>query len=184
MQSKKAFTLIELLISVVILSVMMIFLYQSYASLNLSNRFYEKELNKLVSKQEKKKVIFLDFSLSLYKSVKVLNQEKTEDVVLFQSTNSLHDKYNPYIAYLVNDHKLYRLESLKEFTRYPLPPDSEFTVDYFGEVNSFRVYKAVDSNRTFDNNASISVADELFLVHVDFKEEDDILLKIRALNEK
>ena len=41
---RKAFTLIELMISVSILSIMMIFLYKSYASVNMSNKFYEKEV--------------------------------------------------------------------------------------------------------------------------------------------
>ena len=195
---RKAFTLIELLISVSILSIMMIFLYKSYASLNMSNNFYKKELESIKSEQIKKRVFFLDFSLSLYKKNNILNQDIDEDVVFLQTSNSLHKRFNPYVAYIVKDSNLYRLESLKEFKVYPLDIDSEFEIDYIGEVDSFRVYKstgkfevvinndtnATDSNTTENNTTIEQGPSELFLVHVDFKEDEDILLKIKGLNEQ
>jgi len=165
------FTLIELMISISILSIMMIFLYQSYASLNASNKNLKNEIISITSVQKLKKVIYLDFSVALHKSVKIENREKTEDAVFFQSSNSIHKRYNPYIAYIVKEDKLYRLESLKEFKGYQLAMDSEFDVDYLGEVESFRIYKSSNDKK------------EIYLVHVDFKNFEDILLKIRVLNE-
>ena len=169
---RKAFTLIEMLVSVTILSIMMIFLYESYASLNKSNQIYKNEVNSIKSEQIKKRVIYLDFSLALHKKTNILNQGTKEDIVFTQSSNSIHKRYNPYIAYIVKDFKLYRLESLKEFKEYPLSLDVEADVDYLGEVNSFRVYRSKEKDK------------EIYLVHVDFKESDDILLKIKVLNEK
>ena len=166
---KKAFTLIEMLISITILSIMMIFLYKSYASLNISNSFYKKELSSIENSQLKKKVIFLDFSLALQGKTKILNQGTKEDVVFMQSSNSIHKRFNPYIAYIVKDSKLYRLESLYEFKEYPLSFDNEFIADYLGEVNSFRVYKSKDSKK------------EAYLIHVDFKVDEEILLKVKVL---
>jgi len=171
-----AFTLIELMVAISILSIMMVFLYKSYASLNKSNETYKYESEKIKKQQNRKKVIYLDFSLALFKSTKIINQDKKEDVVFLQSANSLHKNYNPYIAYIVKDEKLYRLESLKMFKEYPLSIDSEFIADELGEVNSFRIYKS-----------SVKVGNtipELYLVHIDFKKENDILLKIKVLNEK
>jgi len=49
-------------------------------------------------------------------------------------------------------------------------------VDVIGELNSFRVYKS-------DKKIGDTVP-ELFLVHVDFKDKKDILLKIKVLNSK
>ncbi|MCX6076233.1 MAG: type II secretion system protein [Campylobacterales bacterium] len=172
---KRGFTLIELLISITILSIMMLYLYKSYASLNYSNNFYKKEVKDIKEEESLKKVIFLDFSLALSKSTTILNQDKKEDVILMQSSNSLHNMYNPYVAYLVKDKKLYRLESLRPLF-YPLNVDSEFSVDIIGEVNSFRVYK---SDRKIGDTVP-----ELFLLYVDFKEKKDILLKIKVLNSK
>ncbi len=168
---RRGFTLIEVMISISILSIMMIFLYQSYASLNRSNAFYKKEVIKIVDRDIVKKIVYFDLTLALHDSVKILNQEKDEDVIFFQSSNSLHKNYNPYIAYIKKDSKLYRLESLKEFKEYPLGVDSEYSVDYLGDINSFRVYKS---------NKKIPA---LYLTHIDFKEGNDILLKIKMLNE-
>ncbi|MFA6136550.1 MAG: prepilin-type N-terminal cleavage/methylation domain-containing protein [Sulfurimonas sp.] len=172
---RKGFTLIELLISITILSIMMLFLYKSYASLNHSNSFYKKEVKDIKEEESLKKVIFLDFSLALSQSTTILNQDKKEDIILMQSSHSLHNMHNPYVAYIIKNHKLYRLESLRPLL-YPLSVDSEFSVDSIGEVNSFRVYKS-------DKKIGDTVP-ELFLVHADFKEKKDILLKIKVLNSK
>ncbi len=165
---KKGFTLIELLIAVTLLSVMMLFLYQSYASLNDSNSFYQKEVTHLEQEHLIKKIIFLDFSLAVNPSIAILNQDKNEDAVLMQSAHSLHKMYNPYITYIIKNAKLYRLESLKRLT-YPLRRDSEFSVDYIGEVDGFRTYT---SSREMENT---------LLVHVNFKNANDVLLKIKSL---
>jgi len=170
--ARNGFTLIELMISISILSIMMIFLYQSYSSINSSNKNLKHEIRDITATQKLKKVIFLDFSLALHKSVKILNQDTKEDIVFFQSSNSIHKRYEPYIAYIVKESKLYRLESLKEFQEYPLVIDSEFDVDYLGEADSFRVYKSTNDIK------------ELYLIHVEFKNFEDILLKVKVLNEK
>ncbi|QOY53906.1 prepilin-type N-terminal cleavage/methylation domain-containing protein [Candidatus Sulfurimonas marisnigri] len=168
---RKAFTLIEMLISVTILSIMMVFLYKSYASLNSSNYFLKKELNIIKSQQLKKRVVFLDFSLALDKKVNIINQDSHVDVVFMQSSNSLHRKYNPYVAYIVKESKLYRLESLQEFKEYPLNQDSVFSIDSLGEVDSFRVYKSNDNLK------------EAYLIHAEFKQGEEILLKVKVLED-
>lgn len=161
---KSAFTLIEMLISVSILSIMMIFLYKSYASLNKSNEFMKKHLSSLKIQQLKKQIIFLDFSSSL--ETNIINKDSKADLVFTQTSNSLHRKYNPYVAYIVKESKLYRLESLTAFTEATLNLNNEFSVDNLGEINSFRLYRSKDQKN------------KSYLVHIDFKYEDDILMKI------
>lgn len=172
---RKAFTLIEMMISVVILSIMMLFLYQSYSSLNQSNLFYEVKTDAIKDEQEKKRIVYMDFALSQVGSVKVLNQDKKIDVLFLQSSHSLHRKYNPYIAYIAKDEKLYRLESLEKFTEYPLSLDHQFIVEYLGEIENFRVYK---TNKVEDKKAQ-----NIYLVHINFTKESDILLKVKSLND-
>jgi len=175
------FTLIELMVSISILSIMMIFLYQSYASLNSSNAFYKKEVSTILHKDKLKEIVFLDFSLALYnesKTLTILPQEKEEDIVFFQSANSIHKNYNPYIAYIKKDTKLYRLESLEKFQEYPLSIENKFSVDYFGEVDGFRVYKSEKKETNTTNQTKNS-----YLIHIDFTDKDDILLKVKVLNE-
>ena len=86
-----------------------------------------------------------------------------------QTSNSVHRRYNPYVAYIINHSKLYRLESLKPLS-YPLDVSSEFDVDEFGEVTRFRVFESKDK-------AS-------YIVDVLFKNKEKILLKVKVLNEK
>ncbi len=168
---RKAFTLIELMISIVILSTMMVFLYKTYASLNRSNEVIKTELHNIKDIQQLKKVLYLDFSLALPKTMIIQNRETVEDAVFFQSSNSIHKRYNPYITYIVKENKLYRLESLTKFESYELPVNAEFDVDYLGEVDKFRVYK------------SSATDTEIYLLNIGFKEFGDVLLKVRVLNE-
>jgi len=173
---RKGFTLIELMVSISILSVMVVFLYQSYASLNRSNKFYANELTKISAQQLRKRVLFLDYSLAHAKSLKIKNLGSEEDIVFMQTSHSLHKIYNPYVAYVIKEKKLYRLESLKEFKEYPFGVNDEFVVDCLGDVNSFRVYKSEARLK--------SQSTEIYLVHVDLQKEENILLKVKLLNEE
>ena len=167
---KSAFTLIELIISIVILSILMLFLYKSYATLNKSNSFLAKEVQKISSLELLKKTIYLDFAAALKESVVILPQDQREDVVFLQTSNSIHQRINPYVAYIVKDKILYRLESLKPFKEYPLVADSEFVSDKLGEVKSFRVYSSNEQ------------AKKSYLMSIFFAEKEEILLKLSILN--
>ena len=166
---KKAFTLIELLISIIILSIIMLFLYKSYASVNRTNVFHQEKAKEILGLELKKKIMFLDFALG--SDIKVLNQEKNEDIVFLQTTNSIHNRFNPYVAYVIAESKLYRLESLTIFREYPLSSEVEFSFECFGDVDGFRAYKSQDDEQNS------------YLLHVDFKNEKDILIKTKVLNE-
>jgi len=170
---RAAFTLIEMLIAISIFSIMMLYLYNTYASLNISNENLKTEVQKIQKIQRIKKVVFLDFTLALFDPrgvIRISNRDKQEDFVFFQSSHSLHRRINPYITYIVKNEKLYRLESLKKLDSYEMPSDAAFDVDELGEVKSFRVYKTTKKTQSY-------------LVAIDFKSMDDILLKVNPLNE-
>ena len=173
MKLKRAgFTLIELMISITILSIIMLFLYKSYATLNISNQNLKFESQSVESIQKIKKVIYLDYSLALVNSVIITNRDKNEDFVYMQSSHSIHRRFNPYITYMIKENKLYRLESLKALKEYQLSSESEFDIDFIADVKSFRVYKSSNTKKN------------VYLVHIDLKSGDTILLKINSLNEK
>jgi len=167
---RKAFTLIELLISIVILTILMLFLYKSYAALNRSNNILSKEIKKLQTTQLMKRTLYMDFTLALQNSVVILNQDRKIDVVYLQSSHSLHKRINPYVAYIVKDKKLYRLESLKPYKEYPMASDVEFVSDYLAEIKSFRVYAAQGERKN------------LYLLHIEFKDREELILKVKVLN--
>ncbi|WP_418640360.1 PulJ/GspJ family protein [Sulfurimonas sp. ST-27] len=165
---KKAFTLIEMMISITILSIMMVYLYRVNASVNKSNTFYEKQVNGFNSLSLKKRVLFLDLSLMLYQQNSIVHNDKNEDVLFLQTTHSLHRRVNPYVTYIVKNKKLYRLESLQKPV-YPLSEADKFNADCLGSVDVFRVYKQKDK--------------AVFLVNLKFEDSDRILMKARVLNE-
>ena len=164
---RAAFTLIELLISIIILTILMLFLYKSYANLNKSNSLLNEEVQKISKIEKIKKTIVMDFTSAL--SVNILNQDTKTDIVFLQSTHSLHLRINPYIGYIVKDKILYRIESFKPLTEFPLVADSEFIAEDLGKVEIFRIYKATDTKTN------------LYLVHLLFEDKKEILLKLNPL---
>jgi len=168
--TKKAFTLIELIISIVILSIMMVFLFESYSQLNRSNEIFVDESENISRVELLKKTLYLDLTTALKKSVLIINQDKQTDILFLQTSNSIHKRINPYVAYIFKDKKLYRLESLKKMSEYPLVSDSEFVADELGNVKIFRIYKSNNSKQ------------ELYLLHIQFENEEEILLKVKVLN--
>ena len=168
---KKAFTLIELLISIAILSILMLFLYKSYWGLNQYNTIFAHHVDKKERLELIKKTLYLDFITAQNKSITILHQNKKVDIAFLQSNNSLHQRVVPYIAYIVREHQLYRLESLKPFHDFPLNSEDQFVADYLGKITIFRVYQSKSKEK------------HSVLVHILFQNKDEILLKIPLLNE-
>jgi len=143
-KQSSAFTLIELMISVSILALIMVFMYKSVEQLQSSNRFYAKKITLIDKKEKIKKLFFLDFTLIVANKYRTELVEKNEERVFFQTQNSIHHRYNPYIAYLVTEKHLYRVESSSPLI-YPLSNGLDIDVDDLGKVDGFRVY----NNRKF-----------------------------------
>jgi len=171
---KDGFTLVEMMVAIGIFALIAIFLYQSYASFNLSNKQL-KSLNTKLSRYEKiKKTLYLDFALALEKKITVLNQERDEDVVLFQTSHSIHRRFNPYVAYLIKQGHLFRLESLRKLS-YPFDTTMQSVdIDDFGKANRFRVFLAY----TKESNTTKS----LYLIDARFSNKKNILYKVIGLN--
>ena len=165
---RRGFTLIEMMVSIVILTILMLFLYKSYGELNRFNTLLESESSKIERLERIKKTLFLDITLA--QSVTIYNNDTKEDVLFLQTKHSLYGRVNPYVGYLVREGALYRIESLKELKEYPLDAESEFVAERVTEVKSFRIYPS-----KVDGSA-------LYLVHIELKEGEEILLKVKALN--
>ncbi|PNV82882.1 MAG: hypothetical protein C0627_08105 [Sulfurimonas sp.] len=170
---RNAFTLIEIIIAITILSIMMLYLYKSYASLNISNEFYQKEAAKIKETKLKQKILFLDFSLLLFGEHEITKSDKKEDTVFLQTSNSIHGRINPYVGYIVKDSRLYRIESYKKMTAENFSSERVVDIDDFGEVQKFRVYE-----NSSDNQEKL-----YFLIDAAFKISSNFLLKVRSLNE-
>ena len=161
---RQAFTLIEMMIAITLFSVVMIFLYQSMATLDKSNRFYSDKLQEISTEQALFKTIYLDLSLSVANNGVVNNIDKNVDMVFLQTTHVVHTHVMPYIVYFVKEKHLYRVESATKLS-YPFESNINVLIDDFGEVQKFRLYK----NSTH------------FLLHLNIDGNDN-LIKIRHLN--
>lgn len=138
---RRAFTLIEMMISVAIFSIIMLFLYKSHADMNIQNRIYTKELAKINLYQKLKKSLFLDITLAKASSVVIIHQDRDYDILFLQTKHSLYERFDPYVGYIVKDKRLYRVESLAKLQYFPLDSLIPFEGEYIGEITLFRIYK-------------------------------------------
>lgn len=161
------FTLIEMMIAISILAMISVFLYKSLAQLNHSNKFYGQKLQSITDGQKMLNLFYLDLSLVAHNAMKIDNQDREFDHLYFKSSNSIHNRIEPYIAYVVQEKRLYRIESSIEL-KYPILSDSEMVVDDLGLVENFRLY----STKTH------------FLLHLKQPAKEEILIKVRKLNER
>lgn len=162
---RAAFTLIEMMIAITLFSVVMIFLYQSMATLDKSNRFYGNRLDDIKTQQSLLKTLYLDLSLAVANSAEINSVDKNEDMVFMQTSHVIHTHVMPYVIYFVKNKHLYRVESADKLA-YPFESNINALIDDFGEVKKFRLYK----NSTH------------FLLHLNIDGKEDTLLKIRYLN--
>lgn len=161
---RHAFTLIEMMIAITLFSVVMIFLYQSMATLDKSNQFYSDKLHSISTEQSLFKTLYLDLSLSEPNSGEINNINRDEDMLFLQTSHVVHTHVMPYIVYFVKDKHLYRVESATKLS-YPFESNINALIDDFGEVKKFRLYK----NSTH------------FLLHLNINGKENNLLKIRHL---
>ena len=171
---KSGFTLIEMMIAIAIFAIISLFLYQTYNSFHRSGKQLQHQSDMIVRFEKIKKVLYLDFALSLDKNATIINQERDEDTVILHTSNSLHKRINPYVAYVLKQQHLYRLEGLKKFI-YPFDADTAADVEDFGEVTRFRVFSALKK----DNNNTQA----LYLLDARFKNMGNVLYKVHVLNQ-
>jgi len=166
---KNAFTLIELMISIVILSVLMLFLYKSYSDLNRANKTYNKAIDELNNISLVKQTLYLDMLLSTHRSIVVTHKSVKYDIVTFSTEHSLHKLIKPYVAYIVKDAHLYRVESNKEINASIISREQQIIVDKIGGIKKFKIYTSKN-------------ADNIFLVEAVFKKMPPIVFKAKAMN--
>lgn len=170
---RAGFTLIEMMVAIAIFALIVIFLYKSYNTLRVSNQKYTKISQEMERLWHIKKMLYLDFALVI-DNVRILHQQRNEDVVLLQTSNSIHNRINPYVAYVVKEGTLYRIESLQKLT-YPFGADTTGDVDAITPIKRFRVYKALKK----EYGAVVTY----YLLDIVRENGEKILYKIRRLNQ-
>lgn len=114
---KKAFSLVEVIVSITIFSIVIIFLYQTLDMTKTSNNFYEKNLNKIIDKNTLKEIVFEDLLSVTDTNSTIISVDKNKNSILqLQTINTFHNPLFNNITYLLSkDDKLLRIESLDPF---------------------------------------------------------------------
>jgi prepilin-type N-terminal cleavage/methylation domain-containing protein len=108
---KRAFTLVELMISVLLLSLIVTFLYQSVAQLQTSNTQFLRKTDELQVRESLLEILYNDFINA--SSIKWLVKENAYDVIVVETSNSFHNMSQPFVMYKVykEGSELKRIES-------------------------------------------------------------------------
>ena len=131
---KKSFTLIELLLSIFLLSILFLAMSDIIKNLKLSTSFIQKKYQK--DKNYLLKVLYNDLINS--SSIKIIKSNLNYDRLILTTKNSLYKLIDPKVIWYVSKNKnsLIRIEGYKQF-----PFNSEF-IDKFNEnVKILKFYK-------------------------------------------
>jgi len=145
MTNKKAFTLIEVLISITIFSIIAFFLNHALDITQKSNKFYHDKLLIQEDTNYLKKMLFLDITNRL--SNVTLDKDSDENMILTLETSHIY--HNPFftnITYLLTKEKnLVRIESKKKFNKKNL--DDKFFDNAYVDVIDTNVTRFIGTNK-------------------------------------
>ena len=115
---KKSFTLLELLISISIFSITIVFLYKTLDQTKYSNILFSKKQETLKQSNHLHNILLEDVTES--NSTPTVTPDKNKNsIVKINTSNTYHDAFFNNVTYLVgNTKKLLRIESEKVFTEF------------------------------------------------------------------
>jgi len=143
---KKAFTLIEVMISVVIFSILILFMSKVVDSLNSSIQSLKTKQLSNIKQKQLTKALYADILEA--KTIKIYNKNKNYSVLYIQTANSLYNIAMPYVVWYVSkkDKALMRLESA---TNIELPVNDGYLDIFQKGVKIFKIYNNKDKYFVF-----------------------------------
>lgn len=115
---KKSFTLLELLISISIFSIIIVFLYKTLDQTKYSNILFSKKQETLKQSNHLHNILLEDVTES-NSTPTVIPDKNKNSIVKINTSNTYHDVFFNNVTYLVgNTKKLLRIESEKVFTEF------------------------------------------------------------------
>ncbi len=158
---RHAFTLMELMISIVLIVLISLFLFGAIASSKLSNDTLMKHTAKEQLRSDLFELFYRDIMEAL--SIKIIEtKEQKYRVLQMQTGNSLYEIASPYVTYFVHSQTkmLTRLESAREIT-LPVAYEMENFVmadTLLSDVNAFSVYAGVKTGAIEHNSSSTAAS--------------------------
>lgn len=114
---KKAFTLLEVVISITIFMIILVFLYKTIDNTKLSNNKFEQHIDKKLESNNLYKILTEDIAES--RGIIELSQDRDKNsMLIFKSNNTFYDSFFTNITYMISSsNKLVRIESLEKFQK-------------------------------------------------------------------
>ncbi len=114
---KKAFTLLEVVISITIFMIILIFIYKVLDDTKVSNKKFEEYVYKSENKNDFYKIFAEDIAES-YGIISLSEDRDKNAIVIFKSNNSYYNPFYSNITYIISSsNKLLRIESKDEFQK-------------------------------------------------------------------
>ncbi len=157
---KRAFTLVELLISVFLLGLIVNFLYSAISNLQKTNNLFNQKSNELQNDQKLLDLLYDDIFLAEKLNIAGV---KNSNLNLLTS-NSIFDIQQPYVTWLISKEKqtLLRFESTKSFSTMNADNTNLFHISKAGEgCERFKIYQSKDKNN--------------ILIHIKFKDKEPLV---------
>ncbi len=142
LDKKNAFTLIEVLISITLLSLVLMALYRSADILRASNRNLFHYLENTSDSLKGAKVLYMDLIKS-DGNISIINRDRKFDrLIIYNSKNSLYGLYSSKIEWLVYKDKNQLLRVEGNGYELPLKSEQSIAVDRIAtNMELFKIYK-------------------------------------------
>jgi len=114
---KKAFTLLEVVISITIFMIILLFMYKVLDDTRLTNSKFEKHIYKKEDINNLYRIVAEDVAESI-KTIAISPDRDKNSIVLLESNNSYNNPFYSHITYMIssNNH-LVRIESKEKFEK-------------------------------------------------------------------
>jgi len=160
MTKRKAFSLVEMIISVILLGIIVVFLYETVSNLERTNRIFSDNETSLSKKERILDLLYEDIFLANSLNIKGIDNS----LVSIQTSNTLFDIAQPNVTWLVVREKntLLRFESTKEFEKMSSDNSDYYHISKVGE--NCEIFKVYQSNKK-----------ENILIHIQFKDQEPMV---------
>lgn len=141
---KKSFTLLEVVISISIFSILLLFIYKVLNETNLTNHKFEQHIKNESDNNQLYTIVTEDFLESIGK-ITIDKDQYNNSIVTFSSNNTYNNSFYTHITYIVSNEKnLLRVESKTPFSKKNL--NNSFLQNSYidiiaSKVESFKLYK-------------------------------------------